>query len=414
MTAGAVVKIGTSYATDISDYCYRVEINRGRNRELDEINAGTCTVYFRNYDRSFDPSFAGSNNPSVLLLENEDDVLKEDGFHLLLEDSSVGQFGTIRPGSPVRIQTENAVTVFTGWVEDWQYVYTPQGVYEGSFVAVDALGRLGRRELAEHTGTAAELGGARISRILNRSEIDWSGSTDIDAGLTTFQADSVDEGTNCLNYLQLVAATEAGRLFSSRTGAVTFRNRGNIIQSTSSITFSDIPASGVPFQSVDVVFGSDLLYTRVTVERVGGTAQTVNASASALAEFEIRSLTISGLLMDGDEEAEGQASFYAQKFSEPEAVVTALAVALDRSDINTSERNTIAGLEVGDACQVLWTPTGAGAQNDQTLTVEGIQHSFAIGSPHVVSLSLSNPGDKYGFILDSATLGVLNTSRLGY
>lgn len=48
---------------------------------------------------------------------------------------------------------------------------------------------------------------------------------DIDTGEQTLQADEVVYGTNALQYLQTVEATEPGALFMSRDGQLTFRAR---------------------------------------------------------------------------------------------------------------------------------------------------------------------------------------------
>lgn len=418
MTTTATIEVGTGYTTDISDHCYEVAINRGRNRELDDIPVGTCEVRFRNYDRAFDPTFLGSTT-SYLLMESGDYLLTESNDRFILEGGTAGLFGDIRPATPVRVTSSGGVVIFTGWIEDWNYTYTPNGVYEGTFLAVDALGLLARRELAAHTGGSSQTEGTRIAAVIARSEINWTETTDIDAGLTSLQADSVAEATNCLRYCQLVAETGLGRLFAARTGAITYRDRGNLVASASTITFNDTAAdwkanTAVPFTNVSVVFGAELLYTRAVVTRASGTAQTATASQAAIDEFGIRSLSKSGLLMTTDAEALNMAQFLANRYSEPIAVNDSLSVALERDDINTANRNTVAGLEIGDTVTVTWTPTGTGDVSTQTLTIEGVNHHLRFDVAHIVTLHLSNPGDKFGFVLDSNTLGVLSTSRLGY
>ena len=68
---------------DITGEVYTVQIDRGRSRELDEINPGTARVRARNYLGNFNPYFLSEND--YLLLESGDFLLKEDGGRLILE-----------------------------------------------------------------------------------------------------------------------------------------------------------------------------------------------------------------------------------------------------------------------------------------------------------------------------------------
>lgn len=75
---------------------------------------------------------------------------------------------------------------------------------------------------------------------------------------------------------------------------------------------------------------------------------------------------------------------------------------------------TVRGIDFGDLVRVVWTPTGSGGQFDQWLIVEGIRHSFRVGNPHWTELALSDRTGGPFFILDDATYGVLDSSRLGF
>ncbi len=64
--------LGTASWIDISDYVLAdgIQVNRGRNSELDRFQAGTATVQLNNNDARFDPTFEGDvvnliTNPSI-------------------------------------------------------------------------------------------------------------------------------------------------------------------------------------------------------------------------------------------------------------------------------------------------------------------------------------------------------------
>jgi hypothetical protein len=118
-----VVELGLGYGpfktgvtwTDVSSYVQAVTVARGRSYELDDFQAGTCVVTFRNDTGLFDPMYGGG-----------------------------AYFGKLLPNVPIRVRaTWNATTypVFRGFVERW-----PPARYGGRYhsqtkvTCVDAFG----------------------------------------------------------------------------------------------------------------------------------------------------------------------------------------------------------------------------------------------------------------------------------
>lgn len=82
---------------DVSAYVRAASTDRGRSDELDQMQAGTCSVTFSNADRRFDPLY-----------------------------SAGPYFGDLTPGVPLRVSVDagsGAVPIFTGFVHSWPQNY---------------------------------------------------------------------------------------------------------------------------------------------------------------------------------------------------------------------------------------------------------------------------------------------------
>ena len=206
-------------ATDITADVTSVSVWRGRSRWLDSINAGTASFTVQNLTRDFDP-FGGGTYSSDMV-----------------------------PGKRVTIEV-GETPIFDGTVDDWDVAYTIGGYSTASAVVSDALSDLSRQTLTANTATS-QLSGARVEAILNRAEVDFpAGSRNIDAGLETLQADTIDAGTNALDYLKLVTETESGRLFVTAEGVLTFQERSTPVPSADVLLFAD-NGTGIPFDHIE-------------------------------------------------------------------------------------------------------------------------------------------------------------------
>ena len=388
--------VGPDLIENVAVGAFSYFVRRGRLTELDQIDAGTLAVDLRNHDTMYQFDRAG-----------------------------------IDPGRRVRVALDG-VTIIDGTVEDWNYDYDPSGMSTASFVAVDALGTLARKDFDEWTALASQTAGQRISSALDRSEVAYpAGSRSIEPGTTQLQGDLVTHGSNVLNYLQLVARSELGRLFAARDGELTFLDRRTFVYEVSAEFGND----GIPFSGIGPVYGAETLYTRVSVDREGGIAQTVS-DADAVARYGVRTLSLSGLLMDTDADAFSLAATLLSLYKSPAVRLQTLSVKLH--GLTADQRLIVLSLDIGDAVTVTWTPatvslltdangvpltdqygqaltTVPGTPITQTLFVEGIALSGSASGEHVCDLSLS-PTQllPQPFILNDATFGVLDTGRLDY
>jgi hypothetical protein len=368
-------------ATAVDVDGYEVRVRRGRNRELDEFETGTAEVRLHNHSRTYDDTNAASP-----------------------------LFGEVTPGKRVNV-TVWGQTIFDGIIEDWNNDWSVDGDAAATFLAVDALGELALREFDEWTTTAAQTAGPRLTASLNRAEVNFGINRDFDTGASVLQADLVTWGSNVLNYCQLVAKSDAGRFFATRTNVLRFMDRHGLVNPMSTVDFRD-DGTGIPFHGITTQVGAELLFNRVGVDREGGTLQT-SEDADSQDEYGVRALNMSGLLMNSDEQSSDMADHLLALYRQPETRVASIMVKLLRLD--GDDRGAVTQLDIGDVIAVSWTPQGVGAALEQSLVVEGVEHQLDRSGIHVMWLHTS-PAQQFGvFILDDPVWGLLDAgNRLGY
>lgn len=368
--------LGGDIAIDVTDQVLSLSVRRGRNTELDVIDVGSAQLVLNNDDRDFDPTY------------------------------TAGPFyGEVKPWKRVEFLV-NGKPIFTGHVEDWNFQYTMNGDSDAMAVCVDTLAYLGATQLAAHTATA-QLSGERIAAVLNRSEVRFGANRDLDSGVAELQADVVTENTSTLPYLQGVAKAEHGYLFAGADGVLRFRQRSTALN-TSPVVFAD-DGTGISYSGIAVTFGSELLYNRVTVERVGGTAQTAE-NADSQDSYGVRSLAITGLLYADDGQAAELAEFLANSYSEPTFRITQVSV--DTANLTGPELATVLDIDISDLVSVKFQPPGPTEVIERSLRVEGISHELSVDFGHVITFDLSDV--QLPLILDDDVLGVLDANVLGF
>lgn len=372
-----------------------ITIDRGRERELDEFQVGTCRVGFNDFDRIFDPL-----------------------------NSAGPLYGQLVPGKRVVVTVYEGQVIFSGVIQDWDLNWSQDRDAVIGFTAHDALGVLGEAELDAFTATGGQTSGQRLAAVLNRPEVGFPASRALDDGVSTLQADDVEQGTGALGYCQLVNRSEVGRLFVEREGVLRFLDRHHELNATVWAEFRD-DGLELPFHAVEVTTGSDLLHTRVVVERLGGSTQTAD-DEDAQAAYGVRTLTRDGLLLDSDLQSENMSEWLLNLYKDPETRISALEV--DVTDIAEPDPDqggggaapagpsTVTMLDIGYLIRVVWTPGGSGVQVDETLVVEGVSHRIRVGGQHIVRFALSHPAQLgQSFILDHETYGLLDGPyRIGF
>ena len=338
-----------------------VTIQRGRwSQVTDVIDAGDMTVQVLNLDRSFDPTFVSSP-----------------------------YYGRVRPGVEVRVRAAAdgfaARPLMTGRADELQFEYDVDGRSVTIFRATDALGDLGAMEFDEWTSTGISAH-AKLTAICERPEVAIpTSATSFDPGLEVLQVDAVSWGSNVLNYAQLIARSELGYLFVDANGVLTFRDRTAGGSGSPSAVFGG--SSGIQYQSIQARYG-EFLFSRVGVDREGGTNQTVEVAdltSWVAANGRPRSLSLTGLLLDSDAQSLAIAEFLLNLYSTPRYQVAEIGVEL--AALTPAQQDAVLSLDITDVVSVEFTPNGIAPANTQELLVQGIAHDLTPAS-HVVRLSL--------------------------
>ena len=370
-----------STPVDISALVNSVASSRGRDRILDRHDAGRCTVTFTDTTGAFDPD-NGTYADKILPMRQ------------LKVTATYG--GTI-------------YTLVSAFIDEWDYSYAPgENAAFVTLVATDAFRILNLTNVTAVAGSSAgDLTGTRLGEILD--EISWpTSSRDFSTGITTCQA---DPGTtrDTLSACQTITDTELGAFFTKTNGVLKFMDRNAIVlaHAASPTVFVDTGA-GIYYESIDFDIDDTILANDVTVTRTGGSAQNVS-DADSISSFFLRDLSRTGLLMDSDADALFQAKAILNQRKDPELRIGSITIDAYQ---DTSARVIAAlGTELFDPIQVTRTQPGGGTVT-RTLSVQGIEHTITPSSWKTTFQTAEKILD--GFILDSATSGVLGTSALSY
>lgn len=400
---------------DVSDRVLSLNTRRGRQHELDTVQAGTCSIRFDNGDRALDPSYSASPfYPYVLPMRK-------------LRVSAVWAGTTYH--------------LFTGYVERWPIVWEAPKWGSVTVTAVDGMALLAQADLA---GTfPEELSGARIARVLSAAF--WPESTPasgywtlgtsaldttttlsygipatvVDTGHALIPELIIEEGSSvsALSHIQEVVAAERGLFFIDGEGRAVFEDRQARYGVASSVTFTDdltsLSASRLQYQELAPEFSIEQVANEVIVTRTGGTAQTATDPASS-ARYGRRTLALS-LSLTTDAFAFERAGYELSLRKDPRLEFTNLTVQPAAQD---AAWPFSLGLELSDRVTVERTPDSVDAITVETIDrdgfVEAVQHTA--GPAQWATRYQLSPADAFDqfFTLGLAELGSEDSAVLAY
>ena len=375
---------GTFADDDVAPYVQQLTITRGRTDPLSNFNAGTCTIVLNNNDRRFDP---------------------------INENSPYWNPATDRSGVTPRRRVQilsGGVSLFVGRITDIDINYDFK-TSTVTFDVADDFVLLANTNVANALTPTAELSGTRVSYLLDLPEVDYDATTrSISAGTATLGTYQIDANTNALTYLQKIAESEQGLCFIAADGFLTFTDRPSPILLSVAATFSDT-GTGIPYQTLSVLYGQEQLYNRVQTTVVGGTVQSAN-DATSQTEFGISTYAIDNLLLSSDAQALTLANDLLDIYSEPRYRFDDLTVSV--SSVSAPNRVILVGLEIGDVVEIIRTyTTGTPLVATQYYAIERIQHTLN-AAQHTMTLGLRFVDALYPWTLDDSVYGVLDTSNV--
>jgi hypothetical protein len=224
----------------------------------------------------------------------------------------------------------------------------------------------------------------------------------------------VAEGTGTLEYLQLVSDSEFGTLFLAKDGKITYRER-NAVPNTPNLVFTDEVVAGVyqgiQFADVNIVYGSENLYNRISLENADAIPdQAFAEDADSQAVYGPRTFSQSGLLIQDPTQLQFLADFLLARYKEPQYRFETVTVILDT--ITEVNQDAVLDLEIGDIVLVRFEPSDIPPAIEQYCRIIGINHDW---NPASKSISFALERLDFAiFILDDLVLGELDNDRLAY
>lgn len=370
-----VYTLGGVVFTDVSAFVRTVGIARGKNRELDRFDAGTCSVVLNNETRAFDPQYPAAQFSSLVI-----------------------------PRREIRVTTDG-VRVFTGITDDWNFEYDPTGESNAVIQASDEFTLLARQLTTTQVASTQD-SGARVSAVLDMASVDWPvDRRNISEGESILGTDLI-EG-NALDYLHTVEASEQGQLFISRMGVLTFLSRLDATPTTDSlITFAD-DGTGIPFTGVAVNYGTELLVNSAVVTSAAGTGIANNQRSRTAYGVSAESIDT---LVNSQAQLDNLADFIVSKYADPEYRFDAISMNLDT--MGAGNKATVLAMEIGDVIIIKFTPNNIGTpieQYGQVIRIDNVveetRHDVVIG---VAALDFTF------LVLDDAVFGKLGSNALAF
>jgi hypothetical protein len=361
---------------DVSNRINRVETNRGRTALSDLFQTGSLNLRLTDQNGDFNP-----------------------------QNTSSPYYTFLTPMKKVQITaTYNNVTypIFSGFITSYVTTYPQESedVATTTIQAVDAfrLAQLAQISTVTDSG-AGQLSGTRVNKLLDA--ISWPQSMrDVDAGLTTLQADPGTTRT-ALQALTTVAESEYGALYVDATGSFVFQDRDVTVASIAATPtlFAD-DGTGIDYFDAAWILNDVLIFNKATITRLGGTAQVATNQAS-IDKYFLHSYFLDGLLMESNAVALDYARAYVA--SRAETSIRCDAIVLDLYTPNY-DTGVVAALDLDffDPITVLTTQPG-GSTIEKTLQIFGVRMNITPNSWKTTFTTLEPVID--GFILGYSELG---------
>jgi len=375
---------GTTQYADITEYVTEIDYERGRKKTDDQFGAGLMrfsmldeTGILGPYDSTspyYDP---GNNQPGLA------------------------------PMRAVRLK-RGSTYLFTGYVTGYDYNFAIAGPNRVNVQCADEFYKLAQTQL-DAWNVSAETSGQRITSALVRSEVAYTGSTDIDTGTVDLGHDSsytVDQGTNTLYYLQQINQAEQGRLFIAADGELVFQPRIGNTLSAPVISFKD-DGTGADYESLQVEFDADNVVNRAYVKALNGNDAT-EIDAGSISQYFIQSQSINDSLLHVQGQIDALALYLLEP--DPEPRYTALTTTFSR--LTSMQRDSVATIDIGDTISIHKDIPGLGSKIAEELAIEGIEASITVDAGHRITFYTSPTTIVYALLLDDALYGLLDSSNV--
>lgn len=372
--------LGGYQMVDMTDQVMSVTTTRGRNRELEQFNAGTASIKFRDPQRVLDP---------------------------LNEDSPYWPY--VGPRQPVEILV-NGYAVYSGFVTDWDldYNFAEAGNVTTASCA-DGFTVFANQTMNAWTPTE-QASGARVEAVLDLPEVTYQGGRFIDAGQSTLGDFAVTAGTNVLQYLQLVTASEQGYLFMNWKGSLVFKDRASVLNALAETAFTD-DGSGIPYTTITNAFGDELLYNYIQTQSPAGAVQTTNDPTSQ-ALYQSQQYSKLDLLNSTEAEVAALGDYLLGRYKDPVLRFTGIGVQM--AALTDEQQSAVLTADLCDVVSVRKSfAAGTPSSVTKTVIVSGISHNITPGT-HQVSFTFESTDQNQYLTLDNDVFGHLDANLLAF
>ena len=374
---------GTSNIVDVSEQVVKIQIGGGYNLFQDQFEPNQGTV------RIYDPD--GWWNP---------------------QNTASPYYGFLQVNKKIRIAgIYNGTTYnqFSGYINAYNYSFpTDMSFGYVDLKVCDAFRLFNLANITTITGgTAGQTTGQRINTILDNVNFPTA-LRQIDTGDYTCIADPGTQRT-VLSALKNVEASEQGALFCDADGNVVFKSRSNVVKTGGSapITYFSNDGSAITYSGVTFAHDDKLIVNQATMTIVGGTPQTYSDSAS-VAQYFPHSVNLTNLVAASNAAALDIARVYVQTRKDTTIRIDSLS-----QDLTTP--NYSAGILAALTMDYFSTVNIKNVQSNgstitKTLQIMGSNYTITPNSYDITFTTSESIVD--GFVLDSVTQGILNTSIL--
>jgi len=370
---------------DVSNQVDTISTSRGRNAASDVFQTGTMSLRIVDQDGDFNP-----------------------------QNTAGPYYNLLSPMRKVQITaTYDGVTysIFSGFITGYNTV-TPRNAGELAYTtitAVDALRLAQNAQISTVTGaTAGDLSGTRVNQILD--QIAWPATMrDVDAGLTTMQADPGTART-ALAAMQTVSTSEYGSLYVNASGSFVFQDRTVTVSSvTNTPTVFNDDGTNIAYSNAVWKLDDTLIFNSASITATGLATQTA-INATSIAKYFIHSYNQQNLLMQTTAVALDYARAYVASRQETTIRCDLLELDLYTDNYDLGIKAAL-GLDFFDNVTVTTNQPGVSTIT-KTLQVFGVSMYIRPNNWKVSFTTLEPIID--GFIIGSTLYGVLGTNVFSY
>ena len=338
---------------DVSNLINAISIQRGRNAQADQFQAGTLSLRILDQNGDFNP-----------------------------QNVSGPYYNLLNPMVKVSITATNAsVTypLFSGFITNYLTTQPNESIETLAYTTIQAVDAMRLVQMAQITtvagSTAGDLTSTRVGLILD--QISWPASMrEIETGLSTVQANP-NTAITALSAAQKCELVEFGAFYVDASGSFVFKNRTTTSTSVSGTprVFND-NGTNLSYFNADWVLNDVLVYNQASVTRTGGTAQTV-VNAPSVTKYFAHSYNQTSTMFSSDADALQYAQAYIASRAETSVRCDSLILDLYYPDVAM----VLAALELDffDPVTVSTTQPG-GSILTKTLQVFGVNYQITPNS----------------------------------